>query len=50
MKTFNFPYLALGLGLFLILIVIKGSEAGSDGVTPVPLLTLLVICEFGFFY
>lgn len=49
MKTFNFPYIAFGLGLFLTIIVMKGSETGNDGSTLIPLLTLLVISEFAFF-
>ncbi|MES9833888.1 MAG: hypothetical protein ABW139_16755 [Candidatus Thiodiazotropha sp. DIVDIV] len=44
----NFPFIALGLGLFLMLLVMKGSEIGSDGVTTIPLLTLLFVCEFAF--
>lgn len=49
MKKHVFPYIALGLGLVLLMIVIKGSETGADGNTVVPLLTLLVIAEFAFF-
>ena len=49
MKTVNLPYIALGLGLLLILVVTKGSETGSDGATALPLLTLLIISEFAFF-
>ena len=49
MKTINFPYLALGLGLLLLLIVTKGSEIDSDGATVLPLLTLLIINECAFF-
>ena len=49
MKKHVFPYIALGLGLALLMIVIKGSETGADGNTVVPLLTLLVISEFAFF-
>lgn len=48
MKTFDFPYIASGIGLFLILVVMKGSEPGSDGATALPLLTLLIISEFAF--
>jgi len=48
MKKYNYPYIALGLGLFLMLVVIKGSEIRGDGVTAIPLLTLLIISEFGF--
>jgi len=49
MKTYNFPYLALALSLFLLLIVTKGSELDADGVTTLPLLTLLIINECAFF-
>ena len=31
-----------------MLVVIKGSEIRGDGVTTIPLLTLLIISEFGF--
>lgn len=49
MKTFNFPYVALGLGLVLMLLVMKGSELDSNGTTAIPLLTLLIVSEFSFF-
>ena len=48
MKTVNFPYLALALGLFLLLIIIKGSELDADGVAALPLLTLLIVNECAF--
>ncbi len=48
MKTVNFPYIALSLSLFLLLVVSKGSQIGVDGLTLMPLLTLLVISEFSF--
>ncbi|MDC9724956.1 MAG: hypothetical protein PSN44_03415 [Gammaproteobacteria bacterium] len=49
MKTINFPYIALGLSAFLLLVVMRGSVLNSEGVTSLPLLTLLVISEFSFF-
>ena len=49
MKTINFPYIALALTAFLLLLVLKGSELNSDGTTTLPLLTLLVVSEFSFF-
>jgi hypothetical protein len=51
MKTSNFPYIALALGLFLLLVVLRGSQFANDGLTslPLPLLTLLVVSEFSFF-
>lgn len=49
MKTINFPYLALILCLFLLMVVTRGSEIGGDGATALPLLTLLIINECAFF-
>ncbi len=49
MKTVSFPYIALALGLFLLLVVVRGSQITSDGSTSLPLLTLLVVSEFSFF-
>ena len=49
MKTQDFPYIALALGTFLLLVVFKGSQTGSDGLSYLPLLTLLVVSEFSFF-
>ncbi len=48
MKTVNFPYIALALGLFLMMVVLKGSEVTSEGVTALPLLTLLIANECAF--
>lgn len=48
MKTVNFPYIAVALGLFLMMVVINGSEVTSDGVTALPLLTLLIANECAF--
>ncbi len=47
MKSFPFPQIALLIGVPLLLLVIKGSEIGGDGTTVLPLLTLLIVCEFG---
>ena len=49
MKTTQFPYIAAVLGSVIMLIVLKGSQAGSDGSSAIPLLTLLVMNEFAFF-
>ena len=48
MKTVNFPYIALALGLFLLMVVTKGSEVTSEGITALPLLTLLIANECAF--
>ena len=49
MKLAALPYVAVGIGVPLMFLVIKGSETGSDGSTTMPLLTLLVVSEFAFF-
>lgn len=49
MKTINFPYIALALGVFLLMVVHRGSQTDSDGVTALPLLTLLIANECAFF-
>ena len=43
----KFPLIASMLGCFLILVVFKGSELRDDGNTLLPLLTLLLVSEFG---
>jgi len=48
MKKQNFPYLAVGLGLMLMLFILKGSETDNEGNTLIPLLTLLVFNECAF--
>lgn len=48
MKRINFPYIALGLGLILMLVVVNGREERGEA-TVIPLLSLLVINEFAFF-
>lgn len=45
----NFPYIALALGLLLLVFVLRGSQTDANGDTAVPLLTLLVMSEFAFF-
>jgi len=49
MKTIHFPYIALVVGGLFLLMVSIGRQAGADGATALPLLTLLVISEFAFF-
>jgi len=49
MKVIHFPYLALVLGIVMLLIVSIGRQVGPDGAVALPLLTLLVISEFAFF-
>lgn len=47
MSKNNFPYIAGALGITLLMVVLKGSGLREDGTTIIPLLTLLVVCEFG---
>ena len=49
MNKFNFPYIALFLGMGFMLIVSFGGQVNEAGATKLPLLTLLIICEFAFF-
>lgn len=47
MKKDKFPFIAVILGCVLTLIVFKGSGLRDDGKTLIPLLTLLLVSEFG---
>lgn len=49
MQTIKFPYIALGLGLFLMLVITQGSQDDGEGGTRFPLLALLAISELAFF-
>lgn len=49
MKTADYPYLAMALGLFLMMVVLRGSQVDSQGITALPLLTLLIANECAFF-
>lgn len=46
---FSFPWLALGLGLILAMVLLQTGAARPDGEHTLPLLTMLVMSEFGFF-
>lgn len=48
MKKYHFPYIAVVLGIFFLILVLAGSKEGADGSTTLPLLTLLVVSEFAF--
>lgn len=43
----KFPFIAAALGCLLTFVVLKGSGLKDDGTTLIPLLTLLLVCEFG---
>jgi hypothetical protein len=49
MKTINIPYIAAIFGLILLVTVMFGSHTNANGVTALPLLTLLIFNECAFF-
>ena len=49
MSKYSFPYIALVMGIFFMLVVTVGGQLGEGGLTKLPLLTLLVVSEFAFF-
>jgi hypothetical protein len=49
MKTINFPYIAMALGLLMLMVVLRGSVTDTEGSTALPMLTLLIVNEFAFF-
>ncbi|MCB1735269.1 MAG: hypothetical protein H6981_03395 [Gammaproteobacteria bacterium] len=49
MKSYQLPYLATPLGLLLMLVIMVGGQHTAPDTTVLPLLTLLMICEFAFF-
>ena len=48
MTRSNFPFIALALGLFLMGVLFKTGAADPATETVLPLLTVLIISEFGF--
>ena len=49
MNNISFPWLALGLGLVVAVGLIMSGAFLPDGVYKLPLLTMLIVNEFGFF-
>ena len=49
MSKYSFPYVALVMGIFFMLVVTIGGKLGESGFTKLPILTLLVVSEFSFF-
>ena len=47
MNRQNYPFIALALSLPLLALLLFGAQAGPDGSTRLPLLTLLAVSEFG---
>ncbi len=48
MNSNQFPYLACAIATVLMLVALGGSKPAAGGSTQLPLLTLLLICEFAF--
>ena len=48
MTRSNFPFIALALGLFLMGVLFKTGAADPETESVLPLLTVLIISEFGF--
>ena len=48
MSRHGYPYVALALGMTLFVIVQYGKGMRDDGVTAIPLLTLLLMSELAF--
>lgn len=46
---FSFPWFAAGTGLLLAMVLIQSGVLGDASERSLPLLTLLIISEFGFF-
>jgi hypothetical protein len=44
-----FPWVALGLGLLIALLLVKTGALAPEATRSLPLLTLLIVTEFGFF-
>jgi hypothetical protein len=44
----SYPWLALGLGLILTLVLMRYATPGAEGSRQLPLLTGLLMAEFGF--
>jgi len=49
MMKLSFPWLALGLGLIIALILLLSGAVDPESKPALPLLTLLIMTEFGFF-
>ena len=49
MQNISFPWLALGLGLTVAVGLMVSGAFSPDGTYKLPLLTMLIVNEFGFF-
>ncbi len=48
MSSEKFPYIAIALGVIFYVVLSLGGQLHADGSTHLPLLTLLLVSEFGF--
>jgi hypothetical protein len=49
MQNLSYPWLALGLGLLVAFGLLQAGALPADGNYALPMLTMLIINEFGFF-
>ena len=49
MNNISFPWLALGLGLIIAVVLMMSGVFSPEAAYKLPLLTMLVVNEFGFF-
>lgn len=49
MGKLNFPWLAMGMGLLVAVGLVAAGVLSPDGKYDLPLLTMLIVNEFGFF-
>lgn len=49
MKKSSFPFVALGIGLALMALLLVAGSPGDETRRVLPLLTLLIVSEFGMF-
>ena len=49
MNNISFPWLALGLGLLVAVGLMMSGAFSPEGTYKLPLLTMLIVSEFGFF-
>lgn len=49
MANLSYPWLALGMGLLVALGLLQSGALSADGSYALPMLTMLIINEFGFF-
>lgn len=48
MKRFNFPWIAMGIGIVVAIVMVRAGATEPAGQSHLPPLTLLFMSEFGF--